>query len=183
MLVLFHPVTAVDTLGRNINRLKKLWDLPAIVSYLRNRAFFCEFELYIEHPSAKKTTKKVIFGIILLCVFLFGFILPLAYSIEFTTASPRLFSMTYNWAFGGRRTVHTLGYLAHIPNMPIAHLIGQLQEVDFSSYPSLRETTAEVEDFVQLTSSEKHSHFEFRERLDGSTEKQYVHLIKKHEPE
>ena len=179
MLVLFHPVTAVDTLGRNINRLKKLWDLPAIVSYLRNRAFFCEFELYIEHPSAKKTTKKVIFGIILLCVFLFGFMLPLAYSLEFTTASPHLSSVAYNWLVG-RRRVHTLGYLAHIPNMPIAHLIGQLQEVDFSSYPSLRETTAEVEDFVQLTSSFDRSHFEFVERLDGSTEKkQYVHLIKK----
>ena len=68
--------------------------------------------------------------------------------------------------------------------MPIEHLIGQLQEVDFSSYPSLRETTAEVGDFVQLTSSREHSHFEFRERLDGSTEKeQHVHLIKKHEPE
>ena len=64
--------------------------------------------------------------------------------------------------------------------MPIAHLIGQLQEVDFSSYPSLRETTAEVEDFVQLTSSFDRSHFEFVERLDGSTEKkQYVRLIKK----
>ena len=94
--MLFHPVTTVNTLDRNIKRLKNLLDLPEIVYYLRNRAFFCSLELYIEHTSTKKTTKKVIFGIILLCVFLFGFMLPLAYSIEFTTASPHLSSVAYN---------------------------------------------------------------------------------------
>ena len=176
MLMLFHPVTSVDT--RNIDTLKELLDLKSVVHYLRHRVPFFSFELYIEHPSTKKITKKVIFGIILLCVFLFGFMLPLAYSLEFTTASPRLFSMTYNWAFGGRR-VHTLGYLAHIPNMPVVHLIGQLQEVDFVTCPSLITAEAEVGDLVQLTSNKTFRHFEFHERLDGSTEKQYVRLIKK----
>ena len=80
-----------------------------------------------------------------------GLYYPLAYSIEFTTASPHLSSVVYN--FLGRRSAHTWGYLAHIPNKSIAHLIGQLQEVDFSSYPSLRETKAEAGDLVQLTSN------------------------------
>ena len=112
MLILFHPITP---LTGNIENLKELWDFPQIMIYLRERVAFPVLELYIEHPSTKKTTKKVIVGIILLCILLFGFILPLAYSIEFTTASPRLFSMTYNWVFGGRR-IHTFGWVQHMPN-------------------------------------------------------------------
>ena len=63
--------------------------------------------------------------------------------------------------------------------MPIAHLIGKLQEVDFVTCPSLITAEAEVGDLVQLTSNKTFRRFEFHERLDGSTEKQYVHLIKK----
>ena len=156
--------------------------MPEIVYYLKNRTAFFSFELYIEHPSTKKTTKKVIFGIILLCIFLFGFILPLAYSIEFTTASPHLSSVVYN--FLGRRSAHTWGYLAHIPNMHTSHLIGKLQEADFVTCPALITAEAEVGDLIQLTSDRTYYNFQFRERLDGSAEKkQYVHLIKKDSPE